>query len=82
MEKDFNKFGDNELSIYIGTNENIDTTGREYIDACSIIEIPDASTREFLIEHVSAPNCHWSPAYVWNRLLEDVGEIGDEDYED
>lgn len=82
MKKDFNKFGDNELSIYIGTNENIDTTGREYIDACSIIEIPDASTREFLIEHVSAPNCHWSPTYVWNRLLEDVGEIDDEDYED
>ena len=44
----------------------IETTGAEYLGGSEFVEIKDASTREFLLEHCDCSD-DWSPSSVWEN---------------
>lgn len=64
FKKDMKAAGD--LTVNVGTNQSIETTGAEYLGGCEFVEIKDASTREFLLEHCDRSD-DWSPSSVWEN---------------
>ena len=64
FRKDMRSAGD--FTVSIGTNQELETSGEDYLAGCEFIEIKDKSVREFLLEHCDGTD-NWAPCRVWEN---------------
>lgn len=67
FQKDLKSAGD--IIVDVGTNEEIETTGEEYLEGCTSVEVKDKKIVEFLLENLPT-NETWNPLDVWNDIKE------------